>query len=279
MKTFFKGIIVGLGAVAPGLSGSILLVIFGLYQKIVNTVSNIFKDFKKNILFLLPLALGIGIGIIIFSKLIVIPLNAFKMQTYYAFLGLILGTVPMLFKEVRKEGFAPKYYIFMAGAFAFGVVFFLLNIGMFPEIVNPTLLQSFALGIAVAAAYLVPGVDSFAILSSFGLYNLWLNSINSFDLKVLLPAGVGLAIGAIAISLLFNKLFAKWYTGTYSVIFGLFISVILNFIFKEVKELGFALNGTTVVSVILLILGFALSYTFSRLEEIMERFKKKEENK
>ncbi len=275
MKTFFKGIIVGLGAIAPGLSGSILLVIFGLYQKIVNTISNIFKNFKKNILFLLPLVLGIGLGIIIFSKLIVIPLNAFKMQTYYAFLGLILGTIPMLIKEVRKEGFAKKYYIFMAGAFVFGVAFFILNMGAFPEVVAPKLWQSFVLGLAVAGAYLIPGVDSFAILSSFGLYNLWINSINDLNFKVLLPAGVGLAVGGIAISLIFNKLFSKWYTGTYSVIFGLFISVILNFIFKECPRPQ--ANGATVVSVILLVVGFALSFTFSRLEDIMAKLKKKEE--
>ncbi len=271
MKTFFKGIIVGLGAVAPGLSGSILLVIFGLYQKMVRAVSRLFKNFKKNILFLLPLVLGIIIGIIIFSKLIVIPLNAFKMQTYYAFLGLIIGTIPMLIREVRKEGFEKKYYLFMVLAFVFGVVFFVLNRGAFPEITQPTLLQSFVLGLAVAGAYLIPGVDSFAILSSFGLYNLWLNSINSFDLKVLLPAGVGLAVGAIGISLIFNKLFSKWYTGTYSVIFGLFISVILNFIFKECPRPS--ADGATVVSLILLVSGFAISFAFSHIEDIMRRIK------
>ncbi len=58
MKNFLKGIVVGLGAVAPGLSGSILLVIFGLYRKIVYTVSHLFKNFKKNLFFLLPLALA-----------------------------------------------------------------------------------------------------------------------------------------------------------------------------------------------------------------------------
>ncbi len=272
MKIFFKGIIVGLGAIAPGLSGSILLVIFGLYQKIVSTVSNIFKNFKKNVLFLLPLVLGIGLGIIIFSKLIVIPLNAFKMQTYYAFLGLILGTIPMLFKEVRKEGFAPKYYIFMAGAFVFGVAFFILNMGAFPEVVEPKLWQSFVLGLAVAGAYLIPGVDSFAILSSFGLYDLWINSINEFNFKILLPAGLGVAVGGIAISLIFNKLFSKWYTGTYSVIFGLFISVILNFVFKECPTPS--ADGATAVSFILLVLGFAFSFAFSHIEDIMEKLKK-----
>ncbi len=275
MITFLKGIVVGLGAVAPGLSGSILLVIFGLYQRIVNAVSTIFKNFKKNLLFLLPLGLGIGIGIILFSKLIVIPLEAFPMQTYYAFLGLILGTIPMVLREVRKEGFSKRYYIFMAVAFVAGAAFFLLNQGLFPDIVDPSLLQSVLLGLAVSAAYLVPGVDSFAILSSFGLYNLWLDSINTMNLSVLLPAALGLAVGAICISLIFNQLLARWYTGTYSIIFGLFLAVILNFIIKECPPP--AADGKTAISILLLLLGFAASLAFSQLEALQAYIRKRKE--
>lgn len=276
MKTFLQGIVVGMGAVAPGLSGSILLVIFGLYRKIVYTVAHIFKDFKKNLLFLFPLAISIGIGIIIFSKLISIPLEHFPMQTYYLFLGLILGTIPMLFREIRKEGFSPKYYVFIACAFIIGAVFFLCNMGLFPDIENPSLLQSVGLGLAVAAAYLVPGVDSFAILSTFGLYNLWLDSINTFDFSVLIPAAVGVCIGGIAISLLFNLLFSKWYTGTYSIIFGLFLAVILNFVVKECPPPSLDLRSA--ISVVLLIVGFVLSLVFSRLEDIVTAIKAKKES-
>ncbi len=277
MFTFLKGLVVGLGAVAPGLSGSILLVIFGLYHKIVATVSHIFKGFKKNILFLLPLALGIGGGMVLFSKLIDIPLTHFPMQTYYAFLGLILGTIPMVLREVKKEGFHPKYYAFMAVAFVGGAAFFLLNQGLFPNVTDPNLLQCIGLGLTVAAAYLVPGVDSFAILSAFGLYNLWKDSLGNLDFGVLIPAGVGLCIGGILISLLFNKLLSKWYTGTYSVIFGLFLAVILNYITKEIATEcpAPALDVRTIVSFILLVVGFAASLLFSQLENILARIRAK----
>ncbi len=279
-QNFLKGIVVGLGAVAPGLSGSILLVIFGLYHKIVATVSHIFKGFKKNILFLLPLALGIGGGMVLFSKLIDIPLTAYPMQTHYAFLGLILGTIPMVLREVKKEGFHPKYYMLMAVAFVGGASFFLLNSGLFPDVVDPNILQCIGLGLAVAAAYLIPGVDSFAILSAFGLYNLWKDSLGDLNLRVLLPAALGLCIGGILISLLFNKLLAKWYTGTYSVVFGLFIAVILNYIVNNLLNNPAecplpARNGETVVSFILVLVGFAASLFFSQLENIITRAKVK----
>ncbi len=273
MINFFKGIAVGLGAIAPGLSGSILLVLFGLYQKIVHTVSTMFKNFKKNLLFLLPIALGMGLGVLLFAKLIKLCMDKFPMQTAYIFLGLIIGTLPMLFREVRKEGFAKKYCIFIAAAFFAGGAFFFFSKGMFPDVTDPNLLQSVVLGLAVSAAYLVPGVDSAAILTSFGLYDLWVASIDALELSVLLPAGVGFIVGGIVISLLFNKLLSKWYTGTYSIIFGLFLSVILNFVFRECPAP--ALDLRTLISVLLLLAGFAASLTFSHLEQLQAYFKKR----
>ncbi len=273
MITFLKGIVVGLGAIAPGLSGSILLVLFGLYQRIVSTVSRIFHDFKRNILFLLPLALGIGVGILLFSKLISIPLEAFPMQTHYAFLGLILGTVPMLLREVRRDGFSPKYYLFMGAAFLLGGTFFFFSRGMFPNIEEPSFLQSVLLGLAVACAYLIPGVDSCAILSSFGMYELWLDSINHLEFGVLLPAAIGLAIGGILISLLFNQLLSRWYTGTYSVVFGLFIAVIFNFVYRECPLPRADL--ATVLAFLFLLLGLAFSLAFGNAERILAYLKKR----
>lgn len=277
LTTFLKGIVVGLGAVAPGLSGSILMVIFGLYQKVVSTVSHIFKGFKKNLLFLLPLAAGIGIGAVIFSLLIDLPMTAFPMQTNFLFLGLVLGTLPVLIGEVKKEGLRPQHYVYTAIAFAGAFVFFVLGIVNFPEVTDPTVVQSMILGLAVSAAYLIPGVDSFAILSTFGLYNLWKDSLGHLDMKVLLPAALGLLIGGVLISLLFNKLLSSFYSATYSVIFGLFLAIIINFAYREcylacVDELGW--NVKTIVSILLILVGFAASLLFSRLDRIVGRIKK-----
>ena len=59
MKNFLKGIIAGIGNIVPGLSGSAFLIIFNLYEKCIEAISNIFKDFKKSIIFLFPIGLGI----------------------------------------------------------------------------------------------------------------------------------------------------------------------------------------------------------------------------
>lgn len=260
MINFLKGIIVGIGGIAPGLSGSVLLVIFGLYQKTINAISSLFKDFKRNILFLVPLFMGFGLGVIIFSKIVNYLLTSFEMQTRFAFLGLVVGTIPLFFKEVKKHGFSKKYYILIFLSAVVGFVLFSLNRNLFPQISNPNLFQSFLLGISVAGSSIVPGVDSAVILSSLGLYELYVSSLANFNLSILIPAGFGLIIGMLLISFIMSKLIKYFYTTTFSVIFGLFISIIPN-ILNNSCFLGF--NIESFISVIFLIIGFAFSYYLS----------------
>ena len=257
MRNFLKGIIVGIGGIAPGLSGSVLLVILGLYQKTINAIGTIFKDFKKNVAFLFPLFLGFGAGVIIFSKVVDFLLGNFEMYTRFAFLGLVLGTIPLFYKEVKKEGFNKKYYIVMLISALVGIALFSVNKDLFPVITNPNLLQSVLLGVAVAGSSIVPGVDSAVILSTLGLYELYVSSLANFNLSILIPAGVGLVIGVLVISFLMNKLLSKFYTITFSIIFGLFLSIIPN-VLNSSCVLGF--NVASVISIIIMIIGFAFSY-------------------
>ena len=257
MTNFLKGIVVGIGGIAPGLSGSVLLVIFGLYQKTINAIGTIFKDFKKNLMFLIPLFAGFGVGVLIFSKIVDFLLNNFEMQTRFAFLGLIIGTIPLFYKEVKKEGFNKKYYIVIAIALMIGLFVFFFNDNLFPTITEPNLFQSVILGVAVAGSSIVPGVDSAAILSSLGLYELYVSSIANLDFAILIPAAFGLGIGVLVISFIINKLIKHFYTMTFSIIFGLFLSIIPS-VLNESCVLAF--NAVSVISIILVFVGFAVSF-------------------
>ena len=155
MERFLKGIIVGLGGVAPGLSGSVLLIIFGLYQKTLDALGSLLTNFRKNLRFLAPLVAGMFLGVLLFSKLIDFFLNAYEMPTRFCFLGLILGTLPMVWQEVRKEGFSRKYYAVIVLAAALGTWFFTVNPSAFPQVTDPTLLQKLLLGVAVAATAII----------------------------------------------------------------------------------------------------------------------------
>ena len=251
MKNFLKSIVVGIGGIAPGLSGSVLLVIFGLYEKTVEAIGTLFKSFKKNVLFLIPIFLGFGVGILAFSKIVNFFLTQFEMYTRFAFLGLVLGTIPLFNKEVRKNGFNKKYYIPMVIAFILGITLFLFNQNLFPRVIDPNLFQSIMLGFAVAGSTIIPGVDSAIILSAFGLYELYVSSIANINISILIPAAFGLGFGGLIFSYVINKLLKKHYTITFSIIFGLFISIIPS-VLNESCYVG--VNIPTLISGILLVI-------------------------
>lgn len=277
MKNFFKGIIVGLGGVAPGLSGSVLMVIFGLYQKTIECISSIFnfKKLKENLTFLIPLGLGMVGGVILFSNAVNFLLSEFEVYTRFAFLGLILGTLPLLNKEIRKEGFKPVYYAVIGVCFALGL-WLLYSNSFFSTVENPGILQSFILGISVAGSYIVPGVDSAAILNGLGMYQIWLDitSIKILELQILVPAFFGLVIGILGISFIINKLMKRFYTATFSVIFGLFLSVIPSVIVEMKTKFTVGLNAYTIGSVIAVIIGFLVSFYLSDIAENNKKIKK-----
>ncbi len=277
MDRFLKGIIVGLGGVAPGLSGSVLLIIFGLYQKTLEALGTLFRDLRKNLRFLLPLVAGMFLGVLLFSRLIDFCLAEFEVPTRYCFLGLIAGTLPMVWKEVRKEGFAPKHYGLVLLAAVGGIWFFTLNPNGFPQVTDPTLWQSVLLGVAVAATAIIPGVDPAVFLSTLGFYEMYVHALASLDTGILFPMVLGLALGAVGISFCMSLLFKWAYTAVYSLIFGIFLSMIPNML-TPACTLG--LDSRSVISLVLMALGFAVSWFLGDLQrnlDYIRRMIKKEE--
>lgn len=264
MERFLKGIIVGLGGVAPGLSGSVLLIIFGLYQRTLEALGTLLTDFKQKLRFLLPLVGGMLLGVLLFSKLIDFLLGNYEIPTRFCFLGLILGTVPMVWKEVRKEGFRKFHWLLIALAFGLGTWMFTVNAGLFPQVTSPTLLQCVFLGVAVAATAIIPGVDPAVFLSSLGFYEMYVGALADFDISILLPMVIGLAAGAVGISFVMSQLFKRFYTASYSVIFGIFLSMIPNMLSDRCR-LGF--NWTSVLALVLMVLGFAVSFYLGDIQQ------------
>ena len=272
MERFLKGIIVGLGGVAPGLSGSVLLIIFGLYQKTLEALGTLLTSFRKNVRFLAPLVAGMFLGVLLFSKLIDFFLNTYEMPTRFCFLGLILGTLPMVWREVNKEGFSGKYYAVIALAALAGTWFFSVNPNAFPQVTVPTLLQKLLLGVAVAATAIVPGVDPAVFLSTLGFYEMYVSALANLDFAILIPMVGGLAIGAVAISFAMSWLFRRFYTASFSVIFGIFLTMIPNMLTEDCV-LGW--NGVSAVSVAVLVLGFLVSWFLGDLPRHRARFAQK----
>ena len=106
------GIAIGAGAILPGISSGVLCVIFGIYEKIIDSILNILKDVKKNIKFLFPIILGCAIGVIIFSKFLIYLFNTYPNQAKSIFAGLILGSIPSLVKMTNKASGFKLHFLF-----------------------------------------------------------------------------------------------------------------------------------------------------------------------
>ena len=122
-----KGALVGIANVIPGVSGGTMMVSMGIYEKIIGVVNNLFKDIKKSILTLLPIGIGLVLGVAVFSFVIPFCLEEFPFPTCFCFIGLILGGVPAIIKPAKdsleKEGkkISFVHIIIFAALFALAV--------------------------------------------------------------------------------------------------------------------------------------------------------------
>jgi len=269
LKSFLKGIIIGIGGIAPGLSGSVLMVILGLYTKVINTIANLFKNFKKNMLFLIPIGIGMIFGIVCFSKLIKHSMENYEIQTRLAFFGLLIGTIPLFYKEVTKKETPKKEHFFlMIVAFIFGL-YFLTFSSTNQNSADLNILQSFILGFCGISAMIIPGLDGAALLSALGLYDNWLD-LTSLDssISIYIPAFIGIVTAGFLLSIIINKLLKKNYTVTFSILFGLFLSIVPSVLkTSEGTFISIENSSSTYIGILLFIGGILFSYLFSKLKK------------
>jgi putative membrane protein len=182
IKQLMIGTIIGGGMILPGVSGGVLAVILGIYESMLDALANFFKDIKKNLLFLGPLLLGIIIGVIIFGKVLYILFDKYPVEAKYVFMGLIIGGIPILFKEVEVKGHKKINIPVMIIAFMIAIALFVLgkdtlNIDFSSNIDGGIL--SFALlfltGVIFISGKLIPGISSSVMLMLIGMYQFFLN--------------------------------------------------------------------------------------------------------
>ena len=105
LSSFIKGMLIGIGAIAPGVSGGAIAVIFGIYERITDAIAGVFKNFRNNVIFFFPIALGGGVGVLAFSRIMDYLFLNYDVQVKYLFIGLMIGTLPAVFKQANRKGF------------------------------------------------------------------------------------------------------------------------------------------------------------------------------
>ena len=277
---FIIGIFIGSGAILPGISAGVFCVIFGIYEKLLDSVTNLFKDFKKNFLFLLPFFLGGGVGVVLFGNIIKFLFSRFENEAKFIFIGLILGTLPSLFSQatevnnlnknklktsiVKFNVYNLKDLLPMFLAFLFGIVLIILENNFNLSFVAGGFSNNFAYlvfsGILMSAGIVVPGISNTIILMCLGVYSTYISAIASVNLKILVPIAIGVLLGSVLWIKIIKSLFKKHHRSTYYAIIGFTIGSIFVLL-PSVSSIN-----TLIVGVILCLFTMFVSYKFSKLE-------------
>ena len=230
MKFIFeilKGTVMGIANIIPGVSGGTMAVSMGIYDKMIHAVTHLFKEFKKSFMILLPIGIGMLLGIVGLSFVIKWMFRVIPIQTNLLFIGLILGGLPAVWKRVKGVAIRPQHIIGLLVFFA--LVVFLAAIDgtedaaadMSFSVIN--CFKLLGVGIVAAATMVIPGVSGSMMLMLMGYYNPVVSSVSdfakavfSFDiagimngLGILVPFGIGVVIGIFAIAKLIEILLVK----------------------------------------------------------------------
>lgn len=260
LKNFFFGIVLGIGFIIPGVSGGVLAAILGIYDTIIYRLNNLFKNFKENIYYLTPLILGVIIGVLFFSKLILYLLNNKLNFISYVFIGLILGCVPYLFQEIKIKVNKNIAIIPFLIAILFGIVLYLIENNSMEVNNNPNFITMFIAGSLYAVGKLVPGISGSALLMLIGVYKYFLSVVaNPFAITFniilnFIPFVISFIISSIIILKLIDYLLNNYFRLTYSAIIGFVISSIL-FIYP---------GYFSFISLVIATMSFLISYTLSK---------------
>ncbi|MBO4245956.1 MAG: DUF368 domain-containing protein [Bacilli bacterium] len=276
---FFKGFIMGIANIIPGVSGGTLAIILGIYEDFINAISHFFSDFKKNILFLLPVFLGMGVAILSMSNVISFSYKHIPIATTLFFVGLVLGGIPLLTKKLKESKGNKKsiinYLIFVL-TFAL-VIFMALADTIFSGIgdINLTKITIikgiilFFVGIIAAGTMVIPGVSGSLVLMLLGFYYPIIDTIKDLihfnhlfsNVIVLGIFGIGVLVGIIGISKLFEYLFKKQETKTYFGVLGFIYASILAIPYSALHSLEIKFHYyEIIIAILLFILGMVIAY-------------------
>lgn len=203
LSLILKGYIIGSSMSVPGVSGGTMAILLGIYDKLISSISNFFKDIKGNILFLMKVCIGAGAGIGSLSFLIKWLLEKFPLPVSVFFLGAVVGGIPALYKKTKESSLRLSSAIY----FLLGLLI-VISIGFIPEgsvdvSVGSGLTHYLILlvtGIIIALALVLPGISTSHMLLVLGMYDTMIAAITEFDIFYIGILGIATLIGVFLIT-------------------------------------------------------------------------------
>ena len=272
IKDILKGMVMGIANIIPGVSGGTMAVSMGIYDVLIHSVTHIFKEFKKSFNALLPIGIGMVVGILGLSRLIEWMFDAVPIQTNLLFIGLIIGGLPAVWNRVKGQTVRVWHIVGALAFFALVVGLAVLD-GTEGSAADLTFslmncVKLFVVGVIAAATMVIPGVSGSMMLMLMGYYNPILETINGFiddlialnwdgiwaGVGVLAPCGIGILVGILGIAKLIEILLVKAPYLVFWCIIGLIVASPIAVLFSV------ELAGIGVISVLVSVLTFVVGF-------------------
>ena len=279
LKLFGIGVFIGIANVVPGVSGGTIAVICNVYDKLIILSSLNITRIKQTWKDILSLALGIGAGILLFAKVITLLYAKFPAQTSAFFIGIVVGSIPFLFRKARAAIPAGEDGTMAAGrlygTLTCGIVGFALMLGMFflqrrgvqaAAIVtafSPILTLKLAvMGFFAAVAMLIPGISGSFVLLILGAYQTVLQAVADLNIPLLIPIALGVGAGLVAGARIIAFLLERFPAPMYAFILGLVAGSVL-YLYPSTTCQPFAMRA---ISATVCLIGYAAVSFFSSRE-------------
>ena len=271
-KRFFKGVVIALGFILPGVSGGVLAAILGIYERLLGFMAHFRRNFKRDFWYFVPVGLGGIVGIALLSAPLEYLLAHAQVIVLWGFAGAIIGTLPALMKTATSR--APRDWL--DGVWFFGT--FIISAGLlyFMSELFGTLPANFGgfivAGALIALGVLVPGLSPSNLLLILGLFTPMLTGFKRLDIVgVYLPIAIGGILAMALFSKLMDHLLVKFQSRVYHFILGIVLAstmliLIPNPYAAESISYAHATLSTYLFSAIALAVGIALGYWMSALE-------------
>ncbi len=217
-----RGALIGAVEVIPGVSGGTLALIVGIYQTLINAIANAVLSVRQLVglapgkasgkvalttfkslpwRLLVPVAVGMGVALVLGAKLIEPLLNEQPIAMKALFFGLVLaGTYVPAHMVIKVGGWSPSYFVLVLIAAI--VIFFLTGLPQ-GNVTDPSYVAVFFSASIAICALVLPGVSGSYLLLTIGMYDPTIAAVNDRNFAYLAFFALGAILGlALFVSLL-----------------------------------------------------------------------------
>lgn len=246
-----QGMLIGVGAVLPGISGGVLCVVFGIYKPVMELLGSPFKRFKTHVPKLLPVIVGGAIGFLGVAKILAFFLEKYPEPSVCLFIGLITGMLPSLFREAGEQGRPKGCWIALIVAFAI-ILALLISLNLFSVTITPNFGWYIFCGFCLALSVIAPGMSFSTLLMPLGLYTPFVDGLGNLEMGIIVPAGIGAVVTVICLARAVDALFDHYYPYAFHAIIGIVIAATIMIIPVD----SFTVSvGSAVTNIICIVVG------------------------